>query len=83
MDDQIESATLRFYFHLASTSCNILDFEGVEVQSLEVARRGALEAIEEFFAAESTLEADLTGWEVLIVDEAGHRLSAFQLGCAS
>jgi hypothetical protein len=65
-----EGSTVRLYFHVTNGSEIIRDEQGIEVPSLDHARREALRTIAEV-RAEDPASRDWSGWTFRITDPGG------------
>ncbi|HZH12101.1 MAG TPA: hypothetical protein VEZ24_17250 [Microvirga sp.] len=70
---------MRCFFHLLSGEDTILDDQGLEISDLHEAEVQALMAIQEVRQEVGSIDEDLKGWHLHVVDGSGAILMSFPL----
>jgi hypothetical protein len=70
---------MRCFFHLLSGDDTILDHQGLEISDLHEAEVQALMAIQEVRQEVDSIDEDLKGWHLHVVDGAGAVLMSIPL----
>lgn len=70
---------MRCFFHLLSGHDTILDDQGLEISDLHDAEVQALMAIQEVQQEVDSIDGDLKGWHLHVVDGAGATLMSIPL----
>jgi hypothetical protein len=70
---------MRCFFHLMSGDDSILDDQGLEISDLQEAEVQALMAIQEVRQEMDSIEEDLKGWHLYVVDGSGATMMSIPL----
>ncbi|MEE1614012.1 DUF6894 family protein [Microvirga sp. CF3016] len=70
---------MRCFFHLQSDDDTILDHDGLEISDLHEAEMQALIAIQEVRQEVDSVDENLKGWHLHVVDGAGATLMSIPL----
>jgi hypothetical protein len=77
------SAPARYYFNLTNGDSMIPDEEGITASSLQAAVVSAMEAVEELRGQDPSNSDEWQGWQLEIVDAAGHAVQTIPLDALS